>query len=176
MSAVRLATMWLDSCSGCHMSLLDMDERLIELAGQIEMVYGPLVDAKEFPENVDVVVVTGGVGNEHQAELLRTARERSRILVSMGDCAITGNVPAMRNLFDMDEIMEAVYADAKPGRPPVPPEDVPPLQPLVEPLHRFVKVDEYIPGCPPVADLIHFIVSELIQGRVPGLGVRAKFC
>ena len=175
MSVVRLATMWLESCSGCHMSLLDMDERLVELADLVELVYGPLVDAKEFPPDVDVVVVTGGVGNREQAELLRTARERSRILVSMGDCAVTGNVPAMRNLFDLDDVMDEVYGQATPGRPPVPPQEVPELLPTVEPLHRFVKVDEYIPGCPPVADLIHFILSEIIQGRIPGLGVRAKF-
>jgi NAD-reducing hydrogenase small subunit len=172
MSTVRLATMWLEACSGCHMSFLDMDERLIDLAALVQLVYSPLVDAKEFPENVDVVVVTGGVGNEHQAELLHKMRERSRILIAMGDCAVTGNVPAMRNTFDLDDITNAVYGEAV---PPGSPEGVPVLRPLVEPQHRFVKVDAYIPGCPPSADLIHSVLSEIIQGRTPGAAVRARF-
>ncbi|NLW49489.1 MAG: NADP oxidoreductase [Candidatus Brocadiaceae bacterium] len=175
MTPVRMATVWLEACSGCHMSFLDMDERLIELAGQIELVCSPLVDRKEFPEDVDVVVVTGGVGNEEQEELLRKARERSRILISMGDCAVTGNVPAMRNTLDVQEMLEAVYGPDAPGKPSGPAAGVPRLSPQVQPLHRFVKVDEYIPGCPPCADLIHFILSEVVQGRIPGLGVRARF-
>ena len=96
---LRLATVWLDGCSGCHMSLLDTDERLLELAQKVSVVWGPLVDAKQFPEGVDVTLVEGAVSSEEDLHRIRLVRARTRILVTLGDCAITGNVPAMRNTF-----------------------------------------------------------------------------
>src|SRR5512146_2361500 len=86
MSKVKLATCWLDGCSGCHMSFLDMDERLIELADKIELVYSPLVDNKEFPESVDVSIVEGGVASAEDAAKIRKIRRRTKILVTIGDC------------------------------------------------------------------------------------------
>ena len=175
MSKVRLATMWLEGCSGCHMSLLDMDELLLQLAEKIDLVYSPLVDAKEFPEDVDVVLIEGGVGNEEQLEMLHLARERSKLLVSLGDCAVTANVPGVRNLFDVDDVLERVYLEGATVQAQVPNQVVPALLPQVHPLHRHVKVDEFIPGCPPGPELIFFIVSELLEGRIPGRGIRSKF-
>src|ERR1700747_2898339 len=99
MNKRRLATVWLDGCSGCHMSALDMDERWIELASLVNLVYSPLVDAKEYPENVDVVLVEGAVSSEEDLEKIHKIRERTRVLVSLGDCAVTSNVPSMRNRF-----------------------------------------------------------------------------
>src|SRR5450432_2212572 len=96
---VRLATVWLDGCSGCHMSLLDTDERLLALAERVTVVWGPLVDAKEFPENVDVTLVEGAVSSEDDLHRIRLVRARTKTLVTLGDCAITGNVSAMRNNF-----------------------------------------------------------------------------
>jgi NAD-reducing hydrogenase small subunit len=96
MSKIKFATVWLDGCSGCHMSFLDLDERLIELAEKVDVVYSPLVDAKEFPPGVDVTLVEGSVSSTSDLEKIRRVRERTRILVSLGDCAVTGNVPAMR--------------------------------------------------------------------------------
>src|SRR5512136_2835663 len=93
----RLATMWLSGCSGCHMSLLDQDELLIDLTQKIQLVYSPIADIKTFPENVDVTLVEGAVANEEQLSLLKQARARTKILISLGDCAVTGNVTALRN-------------------------------------------------------------------------------
>ena len=95
----KLATIWLDGCSGCHMSFLDMDERLLELAERVEIVYGCLVDAKEFPEGVDITLVEGAVSSEDDLRNIRQVRQRTRTLVSLGDCAVTSNVPGMRNPF-----------------------------------------------------------------------------
>jgi coenzyme F420-reducing hydrogenase gamma subunit len=87
-----LATAWLDGCSGCHMSILDMDERLIDLAQRVQVVYGPYVDAKMFPENVDVAVVEGAVSSEEDLHKIQRMRANSKILVSIGDCAVTGTI------------------------------------------------------------------------------------
>ena len=111
MTKARVATMWLDGCSGCHMSMLDVDEAIIAIAGKIDMVYGPLVDAQEFPENVDVAIVEGAVSNQHDLDMIRKARARSRILVALGDCAVTSNVPAMRNAYSVRTILERVYVE-----------------------------------------------------------------
>src|SRR5690606_11812000 len=93
----RVATIWLDGCSGCHMSFLDMDERLLALAEQIELVYSPLVDQKEFPPQVDVAIVEGAVATDEDIEKMRLVRSRTKVLIALGDCAVTGNVPSMRN-------------------------------------------------------------------------------
>ncbi|MBO3840447.1 MAG: oxidoreductase, partial [Candidatus Brockarchaeota archaeon] len=87
MAKVRLATVWLSGCSGCHMSFLDQDEKLLELAGKIELVYSPIADIKDFPENVDITLVEGAVGNEEQLELLKKIRKNTKMLIALGDCA-----------------------------------------------------------------------------------------
>lgn len=157
----RFATMWLGGCSGCHMSFLDLDEFLIELLGQVDLVYGPLVDVKDFPPNVDLVLVEGAVANRDNLEMLLKARERSKCLVSFGDCAVTGNVTALRNLKpDLSDL----YAGRKEFDPLVPP-----LLPRVEPLHHYVKVDHYLPGCPPDAARIRAFLQALLEGRDPQL-------
>src|SRR5581483_7343306 len=97
MKRTRLATVWLDGCAGCHMSLLDMDETILAVANRIEVVYGPLVDAQEFPKAVDVTLIEGAISSQHDLEQVRTIRQRSKLVVSLGDCAVTGNVPALRN-------------------------------------------------------------------------------
>src|SRR4051794_10525224 len=97
MKKIRLATAWLDGCSGCHMSLLDLDEAILNVALRAEVVYGPLVDAQEFPKLVDVALVEGGVSSQEDLEKIRKIRQHSRILVSLGDCAVAGNIAAMRN-------------------------------------------------------------------------------
>ncbi|MGD0436813.1 MAG: NADP oxidoreductase, partial [Bryobacteraceae bacterium] len=92
-----LATVWLDGCSGCHMSFLDMDERLLDLAEKADLVYSPLVDRKDFPDRVDIALVEGAVSNEDDLVKIRKVRAHTRILVSLGDCAVTSNIPGMRN-------------------------------------------------------------------------------
>jgi NAD-reducing hydrogenase small subunit len=175
MSKVRLATVWLDGCSGCHMSFLDMDERLIALADRVRVVYSPLVDAKEFPEGVDVTLVEGAVSSEEDLARIRRIRERTKLLVSLGDCAVTANVPSMRNRFRVDAVLSRAYLETATHAPQIPMEIVPALLPRAIPVHQVVPVDLFIPGCPPSADLIHDVLTELLSGRVPDLATRARF-
>ena len=163
----RVATVWLGGCSGCHMSFLDLGERLVEIAAAVELVYGPLVDAKEFPLGVDIALVEGAVANVDNLELLRQIRERSRILVSLGDCAVTGNVTSLRNYFTVDDLLTAVY-HAGPGSAPHGAEavrELPALLPRVLPLHQVVPVDVFLPGCPPDPERIWAALSALLRGE-----------
>jgi NAD-reducing hydrogenase small subunit len=169
MSKPRFATVWLDGCSGCHMSFLDIDERLMDLADKVEVVYSPLVDLKEYPESVDIALVEGAVSSEEDERKIRHIRERTKTLVSLGDCAVTGNVPSMRNAFGLKSVFERAYCDG------VPREDVPALLPQVRPVHETVGVDMFIPGCPPPADVIYFVIGELIEGRKPDLSALSRF-
>lgn len=170
-----LATVWLDGCSGCHMSLLDMDERLIELSSQFRLMYSPLVDRKSFPDQVDVALVEGAVASEDDLKKIRKIREHSRILVSLGDCALTGNVSAMRNMVGPLPVLQRVYEENVDLQKQVPRVGVPALLDGVRPVHEVVPVDVFVPGCPPSADTIYQVLSELLAGRVPTLGGVAHF-
>lgn len=170
-----LATVWLDGCSGCHMSLLDMDERLIELSSQFELVYSPLVDRKMFPERVDVTLVEGAVASEDDLKKIRKIREHSRVLVSLGDCALTGNVSAMRNACGPQPILLRVYEQNADLQKQVPTVGVPALLERVCPVHEVVPVDVFVPGCPPSADTIYQVLSELLAGKVVTLDGVAHF-
>ncbi len=175
MSKIRIATTWLDGCSGCHMSLLDMDEQLIDIAGKIELVYSPLVDCKQVPEDIDVVLVEGAVSSEADAEKVHLLRERSKILVSLGDCAITANVPGMRNRFSLEEVLKRGYEENATLNAQIPCEEIPHLLDQARPLHEFIDVDVFLPGCPPPADAIVFMLQELLEGRIPDLGDKSRF-
>jgi NAD-reducing hydrogenase small subunit len=175
MKKLRLATAWLDGCSGCHMSALDMDERWIELASLVNLVYSPLVDAKEYPENVDVVLVEGAVSSEEDLEKIHKIRERTRVLVSLGDCAVTSNVPSMRNRFPVAEVEHRAYIENAQLNQQVPRQVIPALLAKSRPVHEFVKVDVFVPGCPPSADTIHFVLMELLAGRTPDLAAKTRF-
>ena len=166
---VSVATVWLDGCSGCHMSFLDMDERLIELAAVIDIVYSPFVDNKTFPEQVDLTLVEGSVSSEEDLAKIRKIREHTRILISMGDCAVTGNVPSLRNPFGPEKILQHVYLQHAPSK------IVPPLLPKVLPVHQVVPVDAFLPGCPPSADVLYFALTELLAGRMPDLKDSTRF-
>ena len=164
---LRLATAWLGGCSGCHMSLLDLDEYLLELQAQADLVYGPLVDAKDFPEQVDITLVEGAVANVDNLELLEAIRARTTVLVSLGDCAVTGNVTALRNCGRISELLTAIYRAGE-GRAPFGPAAVqvlPALLPKVLPLHHVVAVDAFIPGCPPDPQRIRTALDALLRGE-----------
>lgn len=175
MKKVKIATIWLDGCSGCHMSILDMDEAIAAVARKADIVYGPLVDAQTFPEGVDVTLVEGAVSSQEDLEKIRLVRQRSRIVVALGDCATTSNVPAMRNPVPVRKILERVYIEGADEQPRIPEEGVPKLLKHAIPIHEVVKVDLHVPGCPPPAAAIFTVISELMEGRMPDLGSKVKF-
>lgn len=175
MNKVRIATTWLDGCSGCHMSLLDMDERLVDVASRIELVYGPLVDGKEMPEGVDVTLVEGAVGNAEDEEKIRLIRKRTNLLISFGDCAVTANVPAMRNQFPVEDVLKRGYVDNATIGQVIPTEGIPRLLKRARPLHEFVAVDLFLPGCPPPTEAIYYVLAELLEGRIPDLSGKSRF-
>ncbi|MDR7554700.1 MAG: oxidoreductase [Armatimonadota bacterium] len=168
---LRLATVWLGGCSGCHMSFLDLDERLLALAPRIDLVYSPLADIKTFPARVDVALVEGAVATSDHLELIYTVRARTRVLVAFGDCAVTGNVTAMRNPIGPAAVLQRAYVEtASAGAGP--PDDVlvPKLLARVVPVHHVVPVDVWLPGCPPSADVIYAVLTDLLAGRPPATG------
>lgn len=165
----RVATAWLDGCSGCHMSLLDVDELLLALAGKITLVFGPLVDAQQFPEGVDVALVEGAVSSQDDLKLAQTIRARSKFVIALGDCAVTSNVPSMRNAIPPQRLLERVYVAGAGAQPGVPTEGVPKLLRAATPLHEAIKVDLHVPGCPPPAAAIAYVLTELLEGRKPDL-------
>lgn len=173
----RLATVWLAGCSGCHMSFLDQDERLLDLAALADLVFSPIVDTKQFPADVDLTLVEGAVATEDQRELIATIRRQTRILVALGDCAVSGNVSAMRNPFGgaLPILNESYRSWPPPAADPLDREPVPVLLDRVWPVHQVVEVDFVIPGCPPTADLIFEVTRELLLGRRPDLKGRYHF-
>jgi NAD-reducing hydrogenase small subunit len=172
MTKPRLATCSLTGCFGCHMSLLDIDERILELADLVDLDVSPLDDKKAFDQPVDVGLVEGGCSNEYNVKELKEFRQHCRILVSVGACAINGGVPAMRNAIGLRACLEAVYLNdpALEGRGMIPnDEDLPLLLDRVYPSHEIVKIDYFLPGCPPSADAIWEGLKALLTGRTPAL-------
>ncbi len=165
----RVATAWLGGCSGCHMSFLDMDERLIDLADKMDLVYSPIADVKEFPHDVDVTLVEGAVANVEHEELARIIRRNSKFVISFGDCAVSGNVTALRNKTTIDAIIKRSYVELADNGPTIPSEytTIAELMKRATPLHEVIPVDAFLHGCPPTADQIWYAVSELLSGRIP---------
>jgi NAD-reducing hydrogenase small subunit len=178
---IRLATVWLGGCAGCHMSFLDLDEFLIDLADAVELVYSPVVDIKEYPENVDLCLIEGAVCNQDNLEMLHQVRARTKTLVAFGDCAVTGNVPAMRDqlgLGSVESVLQRAYIENAQNNPSVPQADgiVPQLLPRVVPVQEIVHIEYFLPGCPPPAARIKALVGQLLAGAEPKLeGANLKF-
>ncbi len=175
MKKARVATLWLDGCSGCHMSLVDIDEAILIVAQRADIVYGPLVDAQEFPTDVDVAIVEGAVSSQDDLEKIKRVRERSRILVALGDCAVTSNVPSMRNRLPVKMLLERIYIEGADVQKGIPTDGVPTLLKQAIPLQDVVKVDVHVPGCPPSASSILFVLTELLDGRIPDLKSKVRF-
>lgn len=169
----RLATVWLGGCSGCHMSLLDLDERLLDLAARVELCASPLTDYKDFPE-ADITLVEGAVANQEHIEHILHIRQRTKILISLGDCAVTGNVTAMRNAYGIEDCLETAYRSNATVIVGIPGANgaVPRLTGRVQPVHEVVRADYFLQGCPPDAGAIHELLTALLDGREPQNGVR----
>ncbi len=173
---LRFATVWLAGCSGCHMSFLDLDEWLFDLAQHVDIVFSPVAsDVKVFPEGVDVCLVEGAVANADNRELALRLRQCSAVVVSFGDCAVTGNVPALRNLWSdgasasREAVLERGYVElADSGaQHPHAPGILPELLERVLPLHEVIPVDFFLPGCPPSAERIRGFLEALLRGERP---------
>jgi NAD-reducing hydrogenase small subunit len=175
MDKLKIGTCWLDGCSGCHMSLLDMDEAIVGVLARADIVFGPLVDAQEWPEGVDVAVIEGAVSSQDDLKLAETARARSKIVVALGDCAVTGNVPSMRNGISRRALLERIYVEGASEHKGVPTDGVPTLLKQAEPLHQAIKVDVHVPGCPPKPAAILHVLGELLEGRDPTVGSKLRF-
>ncbi len=169
MSNLRIATIWLDGCSGCHMSFLDLDERLLAIMEKADLVFSPLVDRKDFPDDVDVTLVEGAVSSAEDLEKIRKVRAHSKVLVSLGDCAITANVPGMRNPFPLEAVLNRAYVETASLGKQIPTQVIPRLLPKSTPVHEIVKVDYFVAGCPPHRNLIYQVLCDLIEGRTPDL-------
>ena len=175
MARPTIGTCWLDGCSGCHMSLLDLDEGIISILEKADIVFGPLVDAQEWPEDVDVAVIEGAVSSQDDLRLARTARANSKVVVALGDCAVTGNVPSMRNGIPTRKLLERIYVEGVTENPGVPTDGVPALLKQAEPLHAAIKVDVHVPGCPPKPQAILAVLGDLLEGRAPHTGSKLRF-
>jgi NAD-reducing hydrogenase small subunit len=169
---LRIATTSLAGCFGCHMSFLDIDERILHLLELVEFDRSPITDIKQCGP-CDIGLIEGGVCNAENVHVLREFRRQCKILVAIGACAINGGLPAQRNHLDLRDILNEVYeteGGLAPGsRIPNDPELPLPLD-KVHPIHEVVKVDYFLPGCPPPADAIWKFLTDLIAGRTPVMG------
>ncbi|HAZ61744.1 MAG TPA: NADP oxidoreductase [Gammaproteobacteria bacterium] len=169
---LRLATTSLAGCFGCHMSFLDIDERLLTLIERVDFDRSPFTDFKQIG-HCDIGLVEGGLCSVENVQVLREFRAHCRTLVAVGACAINGGLPAQRNHLDLGQILAEVYRD-RPGLAPgsaVPSDpELPLLLNRVHPIHEVVQVDYFLPGCPPSADAIWSFLNDLMDGRTPHLG------
>ncbi|CAG7641224.1 NADP oxidoreductase [Rhodococcus opacus] len=169
-SKIKVAMIGLCGCWGCTLSFLDMDERLLVLLDKVTLHRSSLSDIKRITERCAIGFIEGGVANEENIETLEHYRENCDVLISVGACAVWGGVPAMRNVFELKDCLSEVYIDSAtsvPGAKPVVPfhPDIPRITDKVYPCHEVVKMDYFIPGCPPDADAIFKVLDDLVNGR-----------
>ncbi|MEI8236917.1 MAG: NADP oxidoreductase [Methylococcaceae bacterium] len=168
---VKVATVSLAGCFGCHMSFLDLDERLVDLVEHVQFDRSPLTDIEHCSDDCDIGLIEGGVCNSENVHVLREFRKNCKILVAVGACAINGGLPAMRNHISLEDCLNEAYMDGIGIENPQIPSDIelPLLLDKVYPLHEVVKIDYFLPGCPPSADVFWAFLTDLLAGREPKL-------
>ena len=169
MAKPKIATTSLAGCFGCHMSLLDIDERILDLVELVDFDKSPIDDIKTFTGRCRIGIVEGGCANEENVEVLRAFREHCDILIALGECAIMGDIPAMRNLVPLHECLDEAYVNGPSVHNPsglVPnDEEIPLLLDKVYPINEVVKIDYFLPGCPPSADTIWQALVALLNDK-----------
>jgi NAD-reducing hydrogenase small subunit len=172
MAKPKVATVWCEGCSGCHMSFLDLDEALVDVLAQIELTVTPITDFKDFAfPDVDLGIIEGGVGNVEQRDIVRHLRQKARIIMAWGDCAVFGGINTLRNHTSVQELLRYGYirtVSTVDGVLPIHPE-LPGLLDQVLPVNSVIQVDAYIPGCPPSPEAIAYGLTQILQGRLPVL-------
>jgi NAD-reducing hydrogenase small subunit len=168
---IKVATTSLAGCFGCHMSFLDIDERILQLAEIAEFDRSPITDIKTCSESVDIGLIEGGVCNAENVHTLREFRKSCKILVAVGACSINGGLPAMRNHVPLEQCLAEAYLEGVGVENPHIPNDpeLPLLLDKVRPIHEVVKVDYFLPGCPPSADVFWKFLTDLASGQQPTL-------
>ncbi len=169
MAKPKIATASLAGCFGCHMSVLDIDDRILKLVELVDFDKSPVDDIKKFTGRCTVGLIEGGCCNQENVKVLRDFREHCDILVSVGDCAIMGGLPAMRNAVPLKECLDEAYKNGPTvhnpsGKIPADPE-LPLLLDKVYPCHEVVKMDFHLPGCPPPADAIWEALVALLNNK-----------
>ena len=172
MGKPKVATVWLEGCSGCHMSFLDLDEGLLDILAAVELTVTPVTDFKdyEFPD-VDLGIIEGAVANTEQLEITHKLRKKCKLLMAWGDCAVFGGINALRNPIPTEELLRRGFIETESTVDGVLPihEELPPLLPKVLAVNEVVAVDVYVPGCPPSPEAISYALLEIVQGRTPKL-------
>jgi NAD-reducing hydrogenase small subunit len=171
MAKPKLATAHMTGCFGCHMSILDIDEKIIDLIEAVDFDKSPFDDIKKFRGEVDIGIIEGGVSSQENVEVAQSFRKHCKVIVSMGECANTGGVPRLRNTIPLRECLEEAYLNGLSVEDGVIPNDpdIPLMLDKVYPLHQVIKVDYFLPGCPPRAEAIWAALNALLEGKEPEL-------
>lgn len=174
---IKISTIWCEGCSGCHMSFLDIDEKIVDLIKKgVVFDASPITDLKIPSDDVDIGIIEGAVATNVQEEEVKMMRKKAKKIVALGNCAVFGGIPTMRNKYDTEEVLSRAYLDAETNQNKHIPtgEDISKLLDKVKPVDKVIKVDYYIPGCPPSADAIYDALMKIIEGKEPESKIRKQ--